>query len=224
MRRLTFVLLLLCIFTPNLARSEKPLTIIEMRIDQLINILKNPQYQEMAQKDLLRKKIWEIIREVFDFREMAKRALAHNWKKFTKEQREEFSRLFSELLSNTYIGKIQRGYRDEKVVYLTQKMVTDSKALVKTKVLRQGMEIPVFYSMVKRNETWRVYDINIEGVGLVKNYRSQFSKILLKRSPAQLIEMLKEKIEQEKESSLKDKTGSNLDLIYGQVFSYISGL
>lgn len=224
MRRITFVLLFLCIFTPNLARSEKPIAVIEGRIDQVINILKNPQYQEMAQKDLQRKKIWEIIREVFDFREMAKRALARNWKKFTKEQREEFSRLFSELLNNTYIGKIQRGYREEKVVYLTQKMVTDSKALVKTKVLRKSLEIPVSYSMVKRNETWRVYDINTIGVGLVKNYRARFSKILLKRSPAQLIELLTKKIEQKKENSLKDKTVSNFDLIKGQVFSYISGL
>ena len=212
MRRITLFIISVVIFIPSLAYSEQPLDVIQVRIDQVIGLLKNPQYQEMAQRDIQRGKIWEVIQQVFDFNEMARRALARNWKKFTIQQRKEFSHLFSELLGNTYLDKIQRGYQDEKINYLAQEMVSDSKALVKTKVVRESMEIPVFYSMIKRNETWRVYDVNIEGVSLVKNYRAQFSKILLNRAPAQLIEMLKKKIErQEKERSGTEKTSYHSD-------------
>ena len=116
------------------------------------------------------------------------------------DQKAEFSHLFSRLLGGTYLDRIQRGYSNEKVVYLDQDMMTNSKAVVKTKVLRESVEIPVFYSLIKKGEAWSVYDVNIEGVSLVKNYRKQFSEILIKRSPAQLIEMIKKKVNhQEKE-------------------------
>ena len=195
MRYFRWLLIFLLLAIPNLAHSTQPLDVIRSRIDQVMNLLKDPRYQDSAQKGLQREKMWEVIGQVFDFQEMGKRALARSWRKFNSEEREAFSKLYSELLSNTYIDKIQRGYRDEEVTYLGQEMVSETKALVKTKVLRQGVQIPVSYRLFKRDETWKVYDVNIEGVSLVKNYRAQFSKILLKRPPSHLIDLLRKKVD-----------------------------
>ena len=197
MRRITPVFALLIIAMPILAHSAQPLDVLQGHVDQVIDILQNSQHEEAAQDDPQREKIWEIIRKAFDFEEMAKRALARDWRNFTQQQREKFSSAFAEFLGNTYLDKIQKGYRDEKVIYLAQEMIADSKALVKTKILRAGGEIPVVYSMQKQNGTWRIYDVNIEGVSLVNNYRAQFGKILSKESPDHLIEMLKKKIEKQ---------------------------
>lgn len=207
MRKITLVFILLFTVLPSLAHSEQPLNVIQEHVDQVINILKDPQYKEKAQEDLQLEKIWEVILQIFDFREMAKRTLARHWKSFTNQERKEFSHLFTKLLGNTYLDKIQKGYQDEKVIYLAQEMITSSKALVKTKILRETIEIPVFYRMIDRGENWKVYDVNIEGVSLVKNYRAQFSKILMKKSPSQLIEILQKKIKrQERERAKWDES------------------
>ncbi len=198
MRRITPVFALLIIAMPILAHSAQPIDVLKVNVDQVIGFLKNSQHEGAAQDDPQREKIWEIIQKVFDFKEMAKRAAARDWRNFTQQQREKFSNAFAEFLGNTYLDKVQKGYQDEEVIYLTQEMITDSKGRVKTKILRENVEIPVVYSMQKQNGTWRIYDVNIEGVSLVKNYRAQFSKILSKKSPDQLIEMLEKKIEKQK--------------------------
>lgn len=214
MRKIILIFSVLCMSLPPLAHGAQPLEELQGHIDQVISILKEPKYRETAQKDLQREKIWEIIHNAFDFSEMAKRALAKNWKRFTHEQKRIFSQLFAELLGNAYLEKIQKGYQDEKVIYVTEKMLTNSKALVKTKIIRHSTEVPVAYALHNRKGPWRVYDINIEGVSLVKNYRSQFGKILLKKSPAQLIEMLRKKIEREKKKNTsQDQAGGNPEYV-----------
>ncbi len=180
-----------------MAHSTEPLDALRGPVEQVLSILKDSRDQNGDSKSVKREKIREITRKIFDYTEMSKRALARNWRNFTPRERKEFRDLFAELLENTYIDKIQGEYQDEKVIYLSQELVTAEKALVKTKILRQNIDIPVNYSMRMRNETWRIYDVNIEGVSLVKNYRTQFSEILLKESPAQLIERLKKKITQQ---------------------------
>ncbi len=185
----------LMVAIPCLANGIEPLDALKVPVDQLLGILKDPQYQDAAQRDAQREKIWETIRQAFDFEIMGKLALARNWKKFTVPQKKEFTGLFAELLESTYVDKIQGGYEEEKVLYLGQKKVSDSKARVTTKILRSSMDIPIVYSMLKRNDVWKVYDVKIEGVSLIKNYRTQFGHILAKGSPAQLIQRLKKKIE-----------------------------
>lgn len=187
-------LFLIGFITP--AYGTQPLDMLQKSVQQAMDTLKDPRYQDETQKGAQREKIWEIIREIFDLREMAKRTLGRNWKRFTPEQRKEFSEVFGEFIGNRYLEKIQRGFKNEEVVYVSQEMVTDSKAYVKTKILRETIEIPVNYSMIMRNGTWKVYDVIIEGVSLMKNYRTQINKILTRKSPDQLIEQLKKKIEQ----------------------------
>lgn len=209
MKRVMVIIILLAFGWPCLAQVPQPLDVIQTRIDEVISILKDPQYTEETASGPQRERMWNIIEEVFDFREMGKRTLGRYWKKFSDQQLEEFAGLFSKLLGNSYLDKIQRGYKDEKVVYLSQKISQEKpRALVKTKIMRENIEIPVHYSMMRRKEAWRVYDVKIEGVSLVKNYRTQFSSILIKKPPADLLDMLKKKIDrQEKERAQKQKSG-----------------
>ena len=103
--------------------------------------------------------------------------------------------MFSTFLGNTYIDKIQGEYHNEKIVYQDQEIREEKYAEVKTQLIRETVETPVNYRMIKgKDGSWKVYDIIVEGVSLVKNYRTQFANILQKETPAQLIQRLKDKL------------------------------
>ena len=206
MRRTIPIIMVLLIIIPSLAKGAQPLEVLKAHIDQVIGILKDPIYQGDVNNEEQREKIWKVIDSVFDFNEMGKRAVATHWKRFTSPQKKEFSDLFARFLGNTYLGRIQ-GYQDEEVKYLDEKILTVSKALVKTTIVREDIETPVNYSMRKNSGTWKIYDVRIEGVSMVKNYRAQFSKVLMKKSPTHLIELLKEKIEKKKKKGKASKKG-----------------
>jgi len=172
-------------------------------IDEGIKLLSDQKYKNPSLKRVQREKIWEIVRKAFDFTELSGRALATNWKIFNPLQRREFSEVFSEVLGNTYLDKIQGGYMDEKVAYLGQEMLSDTKAVVKTKIIREKGEIPVNYSMRLKNNNWKVYDIHVEGVSLVQNYRSQFNDILSKETPNELIRRLEKKLAEQQKGKIE---------------------
>ena len=113
--------------------------------------------------------------------------------------------MFTELLKNTYLDKVQGEFNNEEIIFFGQDMISEERAVVKTKVLREKIEIPMDYSVRRRNDDWKIYDINIEGISLVKNYRVQFKDILSKEKPAQLIQRLRERNEQHKKDRLKNK-------------------
>ncbi len=176
------------------AQNNRPIDIIQNTIDKTLTIMNDPRYENDAQQDQLQQKIWDVVRDVFDYNEIARRALARNWKQFTSAQRKEFTQVFSEFLKNTYLNRLKREYKDTKFTYEGQELISETKAKVKTKLERKTLEAAVNYRMRYQNEKWRIYDITIEGVSMIKNYRSQFKEILTKESPAQLIERLKEKL------------------------------
>jgi phospholipid transport system substrate-binding protein len=178
---------------------DQPLDAVRGPVDEVIRIFKDPQFQDGSTKSLEREKLRVTMGKLFDFAEMSKRALARNWRNFDPQQREEFSMVFGEFLGNTFLNKIQMEFQDKTVVYGKQKMVSDSKAVVKTSILIENVEIPVQYSMKMRNGQWRAYDVKIQGVSLVKNYRTQFEKLLMNQEPAELIKSLKEKVEKQKQ-------------------------
>jgi len=180
------------------AYGAEPLDILKNSINNVLDILEGPLYKDSTKKELQRKKIRAEIRDVFDFNEIAKRSLARHWKKFTSKQQAEFTELFSEFLEKLYINKIQ-GYSNEEVLYLGENMTTKPKATVKTQIVTETGEIPIDYRMIMKKEGWKVYDISIEGVSLVKNYRAQFRKILMKESPDALIKRLEKKVRESKE-------------------------
>jgi phospholipid transport system substrate-binding protein len=181
-------------FGSAVAENRQPIDIIRNTIDKTLTIMNDPQYEGEAQQDQLQQKVWEVVRDVFDYDEIARRSLARNWKKFTSAQKKEFTKVFSEFLKNTYLSRLKREYRDTKFTYEGQELISETKAKVKTKIKRQTVDVAVNYRMRYHNDKWRIYDMYIEGVSMIKNYRSQFKEILAKESPAQLIERLKTKL------------------------------
>jgi phospholipid transport system substrate-binding protein len=189
------LVIFLLILMPASAGSTDPITTVKGPIDSVITILNDPQYKAAGTKVAQRNQIWKTVKSIFDFNEISRRAVARNWSGFSNTEKGQFVDVFADFLGNTYIDKIQGEYHNEKIVYLGQDFYSDEYAEVKTQILRETVEIPVYYRMRKGNDgSWKVYDIIVEGVSLVKNYRTQFASILKKETPAQLIQRLNEKL------------------------------
>ena len=183
------------ILFPAAALSMEPMETIKAPIDAVIAILNDPQYKVAGTKSVQRDEIWKNVKAMFDFDEIAKRAVARNWSDFNDAEKTAFSEVFAQFLGNTYIDKIQGEYHNEQIVYLGQDFYADTYAEVKTQIVRETLNIPVNYRMLKDSDgQWKVYDIIVEGVSLVKNYRTQFASILSKDKPAQLIQQLNDKL------------------------------
>ena len=180
------------------AAAPGPKEMLKGEIDNFIALLKDPKYKGAGPNPEQDKKIWEIIHRVFDFKAVAVRALGRNWRSFSPAEQDEFSQVFADLLGRNYLRQIRDGYRDEKVSIDEEQMLSQQKALVKTRIQRAGGDIPVDYRLWLSPTGWRVYDVNVEGVSLVKNYRAQFSDILIKKKPAELIQQIKDKLAKEK--------------------------
>jgi len=195
-----FVMLLL-LPMGSMATAGEPTDVLRAPMDEALALLRDPQYkaEDPSKKLEQREKFWAVVEPVFDFDELSKRTLARNWQKFDAAQQAAFAEVFAELLGNIYVDRIQGGYSDETIEFGDQ-ILHDAQplAVVKTFIVSSRNRIPVDYSMIQKGETWRVYDVKVEGVSLVKNYRSQFNEILSKESPDQLIERLKEKVAEQK--------------------------
>jgi phospholipid transport system substrate-binding protein len=193
--RITAIALMMMMIVMGSApvRAEGPMNSLRKPIEDITKILQSSKPQTVDEKQAQRDKIFVITRQIFDFVEMGKRSLARNWKNFTPEQRKNFSDVFADHLNNTYMDKIQSEYQDETVEFLSEEKVSDDKALVKSIIKRRTVNVPVDYSVLLSNNVWRVYDVNIEGVSLIKNYRTQFDEILSKETPDQLIDRLRKK-------------------------------
>ncbi len=161
-------------------------------IDQVLEIVAD----ENLQKDpvLRRKKLHQVIGLRFNYKQMVMRSLAKNYNDRSDAERKEFTGLFKRLLENSYASKIEN-YRDETINYVDEQ-VKGKYALVKTQIVRKDGVIDVDYKMLKSNGEWLVYDFVIEGVSLIRNYRSQFSKIISTESYAALVSKLSKKIDE----------------------------
>ncbi|MBI9084778.1 MAG: ABC transporter substrate-binding protein [Desulfobacterales bacterium] len=198
MKKIVCLALMIGVLVPVAAWGATPMDALRGPIESGIALLRDPQYADQSKKDEQRHRMWEIVRQAFDFRLIAARALGRNWQQFSPAQKEAFTEAFAALLGNTYIGKIQGEFSDEKVEFLQEEMVSDNKAVIKTRILRKNAEIPVDYNMLWRDDQWRIYDVKVEGIGLVLNYRKQFKSFLSKETgtPDSLIETLREKADQ----------------------------
>lgn len=189
------VMLVIVLGLASVSFAAQPQDILKGKIDEFIKILRDPQYKDASQKENQRTQIWAIIKVAFDFEGISRGTVARNWKDFSTAEQKDFIDAFTDLLVLNYLKQIEEGYTDETVTYLNQEIVSDKKAIVRTEINRTNKaNIPVDYSMWTRTGDWRVYDVKVEGVSLVKNYRSQFQEILQKDSPAVLIQRVKEKV------------------------------
>ena len=166
---------------------------VKETVDKILAILADPQYGPEDKAELKKQLIVSIVKDRFDFKEMSQRTLASSWKKINAEEQKTFIDLFSKLLETTYINKIEQ-YSDEKIVYGAQEVRGD-KAVVESSVIRSGVETPLVYRLKSDSAgKWFVYDVVIEGVSLVSNYRSQFLGVMEKEKFAGLVARLEKKI------------------------------
>ena len=175
------------------ADAGAALDTIQNQINRLLGVLRDPSFRALPTEKEKTDKIWPLVDEIFDYTALSKGALSRNWKKLNKEQRKEFKALFSKVLGNVYMGRLLK-YTDEKVVFGKEKMLSETKAEVETNIITASAEIPINYRLRLKKGEWSVYDVVIEGISMVKNYRSQFQQILSKKSPEELLEMLRKKV------------------------------
>lgn len=161
-------------------------------LEELTAILNDETLKGDEHRTERRQKIMSQAQKGFDFREMSKRVLgSKTWKTIDEEQRDYFTQLLTKLLENVYIGKLE-GYSGQGVEYVGEK-IKGKKAQVTTLIEDQGAKFPVHYIMLQNSEKWMVYDINIEGVSLIRNYHEQFKSILRKDKYEGLVKVLEEK-------------------------------
>jgi phospholipid transport system substrate-binding protein len=195
MRKLVVALIIVLValkLSPVSAIAATALETIQTQVDRALEVLRDPALKAESAKAAKEKKIWAILDGVFDYTELSKRTLAQHWKRFSPDQQGEFTRLFGKLLGTVYIDRII-AYKDEKVVFGKVTPLSDKTAEVQSEVIRSSKPIPIHYRMILENGEWKVYDVVIEGVSLVQNYRTQFREILTNKSPEDLLKTLREK-------------------------------
>jgi phospholipid transport system substrate-binding protein len=161
-------------------------------IDRVLTILKNKELNKSSMTKERRAMIRKEIGARFDFEEMSKRALGMHWKQRNEAEKKEFVSLFSDLLESTYINRIE-SYSGEKVVYEDQ-ILDGDYATVKTRVITsRNVETPIAYRLSKNGSKWSVYDVVIEEVSLISNYRKQFNQVIKDKSYEALVKKLKDK-------------------------------
>ena len=191
-RAVTATLVTILLGTAAPVRAGVPSDQLRVQADRVVSVLDDTELRKSARAAERRAAIRRIANETFDFTEMSQRALGPHWQARTPAERDEFTGLFADLLERAYIGKIEL-YNGEKVAYLGDTVDGDF-ATVRTKlVTKQGTEIPIVYRMLRRGDHWLVYDVSIEGVSLVANYRAQFNKIIQTSGYASLVQRLRDK-------------------------------
>jgi len=178
------------------AAAGAPSDQLKTQIDRVLKVLDDPELKKESKTKDRRTAVRKIANDIFDFGETARRSLGRHWQARTPAEREEFVQLFSDLLERSYLSKIEL-YGGEKIQYLSDVVEDGDQAKVQTKIVtRQGSEIPIEYRMHKKGERWLVYDVIIEGVSLVSNYRTQFNKIIQTSSFQELVKKMKSKQEE----------------------------
>lgn len=190
-RGIVILFLIFGISVPVMAGA--PTEQIKLATDKIISIVTDADLKEPARAEERRKLIRKVVDERFDWEEMARRSLARHWAQRTDDEKREFVSLFSDLLERTYLSKVE-GYSGEKVLYEGD-AVDGNYGVVKVKIVTSAnTEISVEYRVMRKKDSWFVYDISIEGVSLVNNYRTQFNSIILKSSYQNLVKRLKDKL------------------------------
>jgi phospholipid transport system substrate-binding protein len=174
-------------------QAGAPLEMVQTNVNKVLDVLRDPALKVESAKKVKKEKLEAIYEQMFDEVELSRRTLGVNWNKLNTSQQQEFTHLYRQVLEKTYIDKIL-SYTNEKIVFVKENMLAGNQAEVQTKVLTSSKEIPLFYRVIQKNDTWKVYDVVVENVSLVQNYRSQFNDILAKNTPDQLIETLQKKV------------------------------
>ena len=173
--------------------NNDPLVELQESVDEILMILQSEELKAPGKEGERQQLVLSVVNRMFDFRGMARSSLGQNWNNLTTEERDRFVGLFTSLIEQRYIGKIDT-YNEQKVIYKQQRVRKD-KARVYTAFIDKDLEIPIDYSLQKSQGKWLIKDLKIENVSLVANYRRDFNSIIRKEQFAGLVEKIKEQLE-----------------------------
>jgi phospholipid transport system substrate-binding protein len=193
MRRRLIIPIMLLFFFPFPADAATPLETVQTNVNKVLEVLRDPALKAGSAKEIKKERLRSIYDQMFDAVELSRRTLAMNWNKLNTAQRQEFVQLFRQVLEKAYVDKILE-YTNEKILFDKETKLSDNQSEVLTRIVTASKEIPFTYRVIRRDSAWKVYDVVIENVSLVQNYRTQFSDILAKETPEQLIEILRKKV------------------------------
>jgi phospholipid transport system substrate-binding protein len=193
-RRYTWVLLIFAglLMIPLHSYAATPMETVETGVNKVIAKLSEPGFKSQA-KDVQISQLSDLINTIFDFEELSKRTLGREWRKMNTEQQNEVVQLFRKLLQGVYADRLL-AYSDQKILFDKETELKKGSAEVQSYLqTSDGKKIPLFYRLTDKSGSWKVYDVIIEGVSMVKNYRTQFREILAKDSAEKLLEILRDK-------------------------------
>lgn len=185
-----FCVLLFAFAVPVFA-SDSPTEDLKPALNSLVTLLGDEALKGEDKKQERRKRIMVEIKKGFDFREMSRRVLGKTWRKIDTTEQQNFTNIMTKLLENVYVGKLET-YTGGDIEYVGE-TIKGKRAQVTTLIEDNGVKLPVHYIMRNASEKWVVYDINIEGVSLVRNYQEQFKSILRKDKYEGLLKVLEDK-------------------------------
>ena len=189
---LGFMLSFLCLGYGEAQAQSDAKKVLDEGLTEILNVLKSPIYNNPATREQGRAQIASIVKRRFDFLEFSARTVGPRWQQFTSAQQQAFSEAFGDLLINTYVKKID-GYNGEKIAYTGERSGNARTEILTVVTLKDGKKVPVAYRMLPKDQTWKVYDVLIENISLVKNYRSQFQSLLTQANPDELIARVRAK-------------------------------
>lgn len=187
------IILLLWLVVPATSFAGTALETVKTQADSVLKILRDPSLSHEAGRKVKMERIRSISEKMFDFTELSKRTLAKSWDTFNPDQQKEFVHLYRSLLEDAYADKIL-SYSGEKIVFNKEVPLTEKTIEVQSEVLRKNGEIPIYYRVMSKGGVWKVYDVVIEGVSLVSNYRAQFREALIKKPPESFLETIRKKV------------------------------
>ena len=188
--------ILLLVLSSLTVYAATPLDSAQANANRVLDVLRDPKLRPVSAKEIKKEKLRAIYRDMFDEIELSRRTLGRNWNKLNPAQREEFVHLYQQVLEKAYIDKIL-SYTNERIVFYKEIKLSDNQVEVQSKVVMSSKEIPIFYRMIVKGGIWKVYDVVVENVSLVQNYRSQFNDILAQNTPEQLLVILRKKVKEQ---------------------------
>ncbi len=176
----------------SLAVAGEPTDTVKQVTDRVLRILEDPQWQGPGKQDERQQQLRQISEHAFAWEEMARRALAVHWRERSPQERQEFVQLFRDLVERTYINRLEQAVQEKQDIIYAGERVEDSRAVVSTKaVTTRRTEVPLEYRLIKQSGGWQIYDVLIEGVSLINNYRSQFNDIIRSSSYDNLVQKMR---------------------------------
>ena len=195
-RQFAGLIILIFVLFSFSAYAGEPMNVTQVNVNKVLDVLRDPKLKPESAKEIKKQKLRTIYKNMFNEVEFSKRTLARNWDKLNAGQQKEFIELFEQVLEKTYIDKIL-SYTNEKIDFYKETMNSEKLAEIQTKVITSSKEIPIFYRLILKDGGWKVYDVVVENVSLVQNYRTQFNDILAKNTPEKLLEILRKKVKEQ---------------------------